>query len=225
MAKKVVTTVRWKPAQKQRRPSALDLLNETVHLPPRFETFASSLADTPNEDSLVDVVNSHWAAAQRSMLMIGRYLLRAQNQFRGSFMRAIVPRLHFEYRTANMLMQIALRVQEGVVPQERLPTSYRAAYRLVTLSTSDLALADKRGLLRPDTRQRDVEEFRRELRRAQMTSQSVLAARRDELQARLERIRQEQRQLEEELARIVEEIGSKDEDGIIIDSNVEDQVA
>jgi hypothetical protein len=155
MAKKVVTTVRWKPAQKQRRPSALDLLNETVHLPPRFETFASSLADTPNEDSLVDVVNSHWAAAQRSMLMIGRYLLRAQNQFRGSFMRAIVPHLHFEYRTANMLMQIALRVQEGVVPQERLPTSYRAAYRLVTLSTSDLALADKRGLLRPDTRQRD----------------------------------------------------------------------
>jgi len=218
----VARKTRWQPSEKRSRPSALDIIDDSVRTP-RFGSFANSLADTPDEDSVVEAVNAQYMLAQRSMLMIGRYLVRARAQFRGTFQSAIVPRLKVKYRTAHMLMELAVRVDEGVIAEDCLPTSYRAAYRLITLAPPDLEKAKTLGLVRPETEQKAVEDFRRELRLSSLTRQAALAQRRHDLQIELDRLRKRQADLEQELGRISSEIEDAFR-GPVIDGEAEDVI-
>jgi len=199
---------RWAPAQKHVRPSALDIRAEEPRTP-RFDRFTDSLADTPDEDAVVSAVAGEWKAAQRSMLRIGRYLVRAKRTFARTFINDIISRLPFEYRTANMLMEVARGVDDGLLPEEALPSSYRAAYRLITLPSSDLAEAKRRNLARPETTQQQVERFRRELRSSGLTRHARLAARRQELLSEIERMRAREVRIHGELAEIVAEIAAE----------------
>ena len=202
----LVPARRWSPAQKHVRPSAFNIRDEAPHTP-RFDRFADSLADTPDEDAVVSAVGAEWKAAQRSMLRIGRYLVRAKRTFARTFINDIISRLPFEYRTANMLMEVARGVDDGVLSEEALPSSYRAAYRLITLPSSDLAEAKRRNLARPETTQQQVEKFRRELRSSGLTCNARLAARRQELLSEIERMRIREVRIHEELAEIARKIG------------------
>jgi hypothetical protein len=218
----IVSVERWAPAQKRARPSALDIRDEAPRKP-RFDRFADSLADTPDEDAVVGVVNAEWKAAQRSMLRIGRYLVRAKRTFARTFINDIISRLPFEYRTANMLMEVARGVDDGVLPEEALPSSYRAAYRLITLPSSDLAEAKRRNLARPETTQQQVERFRRELRSSGLTRHARLAARRQELLSEIERMRAREVRIQEELVEIAMEIG--DDGGEVIEAEANEPEA
>jgi hypothetical protein len=202
----LVSTGRWAPAQKRSHPSALDIRTEAPRTP-RFDRFTDGLADTPDEDAVVSAVGDEWKAAQRSMLRIGRYLVRAKRTFARTFINDIVSRLPFEYRTANMLMEVARGVDDGLLPEEALPSSYRAAYRLITLPSSDLAEAKRRNLARPETTQQQVEQFRRELRSSSLTRYARLIARRQELLSEIERMRTREVRIQEELVEIALEIG------------------
>ena len=112
----LVPAGRWAPAQKHVRPSALDIRTDAPRTP-RFDRFTDSLADTPDEDAVVSAVADEWKAAQRSMLRIGRYLVRAKRTFACTFINDIISRLPFEYRTANMLMEVARGVQRRPPPR------------------------------------------------------------------------------------------------------------
>jgi hypothetical protein len=106
-----------------------------------------------------------------------------------------------------MLMEVARGVDDGVLSEEVLPSSYRAAYRLITLPSSDLAEAKRRNLARPETTQQQVEKFRRELRSSGLTCNARLAARRQELLSEIERMRIREVRIHEELAEIARKIG------------------
>jgi len=231
----VVTVSRYTPTRKPHRPSVLDNLDEIGQASQaRFDAFANALSDTPDEDAVVEVVNHHYLMAERSMLTIGRYLLRARIDFAGTFMSSIIPRLRVKYRTANMLMELAKKVDEGITLEsgvvkgreleKRLPASYRAAYRLVTLSPHDLIEADRRALLNPNTDQKAVEEFRKALRASRITARAALNARRIEIQAQLDRLSQQQEKLERELMQIDAKLEAPfvdNEEGVVIDGTVE----
>lgn len=196
---------RWAPTEKKaprrHQPSVLDNAHESV-VTPRTEAYRSSLVTTPTEDEILLQIDRHWGDAQRSILTVGRYLVRAKKDFHGTFQDVILPRLPFDRNVAHMLAILAERVDDGVVPYEQLPRNYRTAFRIVTLSPDALAQARQRGLVHPAVKGQDVEAFRRELREARLESQERTEARRKALQEKLERIRREMEAIESELANL-----------------------
>jgi hypothetical protein len=200
----VKTPVQWAPTQKKPRrqqPSILDNIHESVHTP-RTDVYLNSLAPTATEDEVLQLIDRHWGDAQRSILTVGRYLVRAKRDFYGTFQDVIVPRLPFDRNVAHMLAILAERVDQGIVPYEELPRNYRTAFRIVTLSPDALAQARLRGLVHPRVKGQDIEVFRRELREARLESQELTVTRRRVLQEKLERMRREMKAVEQELARL-----------------------
>ena len=186
--------VRWVPTEKKaprrQQPSVLDNAHESV-VTPRTEAYRNSLVATPTEDEVLQQIDRHWGDAQRSILTVGRYLVRAKKDFYGTFQDVILPRLPFDRNVAHMLAVLAERVDDGVVPYEQLPRNYRTAFRIVTLAPDALVEARQRGLVHPGVKGQDVEAFRRELREARLENWERTEARRKTLQEKLERLRRE----------------------------------
>lgn len=186
-----------------RRASILTIAHEDV------ETPRTTIFKLSNEADVVQEVEVLWETAQRAFLMIGRLLMQAERQFRGSFEKDIVSRLPFNRSVAHMLRTVAEKVDQGYVPEAELPRSYAAAFRLVTLEPEALEQARTRGLISPHTPRSAIERFRQELRSQKLAAHgqaALLAARRQELQAKLERAEREIEKLRMEISALDAEV-------------------
>lgn len=180
-----------------RRASILTIAHEDV------ETPRTTIFKLSNETEVVREVEVLWETAQRAFLSIGRLLVQAERQFRGSFEKDIVSRLPFNRSVAHMLRTVAEKVEQGYVPEAELPRSYAAAFRLVTLEPEALEEARTRGLVSPSTPRSAIERFRQELKSQRMAASGEAAlreAKRRDLLARLDRARREVEKLSQELA-------------------------
>ncbi|ONG53783.1 hypothetical protein BKE38_11500 [Pseudoroseomonas deserti] len=186
-----------------KRASILTIAHEDVATP-RSEIFALA-----SEDDVVQEIGKLWDTAQRTFLSIGRLLSHAERQFRGSFERDIVAKLPFNRSVAHMLRTVAEKVDQGYVPEAELPRSYAAAFRLVTLEPDALEQARQRGLVAPGTPRSAIERFRQELRTQRLAAHgedALLAAKREELQGKIERARKEMERWSAELAGLERQI-------------------
>ena len=163
----------------------------------RVRVLSNSLVILHTESDVVREVSKLWREAQQRFLTIGRYLVRAKQQFQGSYEREILPQLPFGRQVAFQLRTVAAAVDGGKVDEHVLPRSYSTAYSLVTLEDEHLALARSRNLVRPDVVRSELEAFRREMRTALFVGSARVVAlerERQQLARELERI---QRRLQE----------------------------
>jgi hypothetical protein len=133
--------------------------------------------------------------------------------FRGRFSTEIIPKLPFERATADKLAKVAILVDAGVLPVERLPPNYSTAFLLLTLDKSDLAKAEERNLVRPNVSRKEVEAFRSELRAARAHSAVLL----QELRGRRLKLLSRRDALDEEIRQVDEKLAMVDGDGVVID--------
>lgn len=182
-----------------RRASILTIAHEDV------ETPRTTVYKLSNETEVVREVEVLWETAQRAFLAIGRLLVQAERQFRGSFEKDIISRLPFNRSVAHMLRTVAEKVEQGYVPEAELPRSYAAAFRLVTLEPEALEEARSRGLVSPHTPRSAIERFRQELKSQRIAASgeaALLVAKRRDLLSRLERAKREVEKLSQELAEL-----------------------
>lgn len=100
-------------------------------------------------------------AIKSRMVEIGRRLLRLTEMagpggYRALCRAGLVP---LSEPVASKLRNVALAVEAGRVPEDRLPVAVRAAYFAVSLPDEQLARLLEAGVLRPDATQRMLEEF------------------------------------------------------------------
>jgi hypothetical protein len=167
----------------------------------RARALSNSLVILHTEGDVVREVSKLWQEAQERFLTIGRYLVRAKQQFKGSFERDILPQLPFGKQVAFQLRTVAAAVDGGKVDERVLPRSYSTAYSLVTLEDEHLAVARSRNLVRPDVVRSELEAFRREMRMAHSIGSEQVAA-----------LELEQRQLVRDLERIQRRLQVIDQD-------------
>jgi len=166
----------------------------------RARVLSNSLIALDTESDVVREVSKLWQEAQERFLTIGRYLLRAKEQFKGNYERVILPQLPFGRQVAFQLRTVATAVDRGRIEEEVLPRSYSTAYSLVTLEDEHLAIARSRNLVRPDVVRSELEAFRRELRmRPGPQRAAALDRERRQLSRELERIEQRLRDIGAEL--------------------------
>jgi hypothetical protein len=139
-------------------------------------------------------------AIKTRMVDIGRRLLRVSETagsggYRALFRAGLIP---LSEAVASKLRNVALAVETGRIPEQRLPLAIRAAYFAVTLPDDQLAHLLAAGVLRPDATQRMLEEF---LDRPEIAKdEDVLSPkRRQQLLRRLKRLEGEVRALRRRL--------------------------
>ena len=214
----VTVGTKWVPTIKRRsspRPPSINDITEVQTN--RFDAFGQPvLRDTPTEDAVIDAIKTHWNEGCQQMLICGRYLARAQESFRGTFSTHIVPRLPFELSVANKLAKVAIMVDKGVIPPNRLPPHYSTAHLLLTLNKTDLREAERRGLVKSDVKRQDVVEFRKEIRARRMSQAQrweELRAKRLALLAKRDQIERELQVLEGEMAIVDAELHDDETSG------------
>lgn len=160
-----MTDTRWSVPK---RKAAAEIARGSLPIPDsdRVRLLSNTLVALRTEEDAVREISKLWREAQERFLTIGRYLVRAKQQFRGEYERAILPQLPFGRQVAFQLRTVATAVDGGKIEEEVLPRSYSTAYSLVTLLPEHLALARDRNLVRHDVARSEIEAFRRELRRS-----------------------------------------------------------
>jgi hypothetical protein len=170
----------------------------------RVLAVANAVGRVDTTDQVVDAVSRLWQEAQEKFLAIGRYLVRAKDEFPKAFEKEVVSRLPFSYATAHQLMSVARAVDRGVLRPEELPRTYSVAYQLVTLDRDALAEARHGGLVSPHVSRKAILDFKRTLEDRKLAARGRMAAlehEKEELAARTRRLKQ---QLAEAMARMVE---------------------
>ncbi|MCI0754913.1 hypothetical protein [Teichococcus vastitatis] len=155
-------------------------------------------------DQVVEAISQLWREAQGKFLAIGRYLVRAKEEFPKAFDKEVVSRLPFSYATAHQLMSVARAVDRGVLKLDELPRTYSVAYQLVTLDRDALAEARHGGLVSPDVSRKAILDFKRTLEERKLAAQGRKAAlerEKEELATKASRLKQ---QLAEAMARLAE---------------------
>ena len=170
----------------------------------RVLAVSNAVGRVDTTDQVVDAVSRLWQEAQEKFLAIGRYLVRAKEEFPKAFEKEVVSRLPFSYATAHQLMSVARAVDRGVLKPEELPRTYSVAYQLVTLDRDALAEARHGGLVSPDVSRKAILDFKRTLEERKLAAQGrriALERERDELATKASRLKQ---QLAEAMARMAE---------------------
>jgi len=139
--------------------------------------------------STITQIDQHFTNMKREAVNIGRALCRIRDVSEKVY-DAIVRdgMLPFEWNVAYKLRRIgeALegKIDDRVVTEADLPTSYAAAYDLIALPPEEYREAVNRGLLSPKTRFREVKEFKAELRERK-SQEKICAETPDERKQRL----------------------------------------
>jgi hypothetical protein len=163
-------------------------------------------------DDCQELINRAQEAASRRFLTIGRYLAMASKKLaRGEYESVLLARLPFGRKVAFQLQTVAKAVEDKRLSVHELPRSYATGYQLTTLSDEELAEARRRGLVRPDILRREIEVFKKEVRRPQIPE------RRTELRERRKRILDQMARLSAELAEVDAELGIEVIDGETIE--------
>ena len=170
----------------------------------RVLAVSNAVGRVDTTDQVVDAVSRLWQEAQEKFLAIGRYLVRAKEEFPKAFEKEVVSRLPFSYATAHQLMSVARAVDRGVLKPEELPRTYSVAYQLVTLDRDALAEARHGGLVSPDVSRKAILDFKRTLEERKLAAQGrrvALEREKEELATKASRLKQ---QLAEAMARMAE---------------------
>jgi hypothetical protein len=168
----------------------------------RVLAVSNAVGRVDTTDQVVDAVARLWQEAQEKFLAIGRYLVRAKEEFPKAFEKEVVSRLPFSYATAHQLMSVARAVDRGILKPEELPRTYSTAYQLVTLDRDALAEARHGGLVSPDVSRKAILDFKRTLEERKLAAQGRKAAlerEKEELATKVSRLRQ---QLAEAMSRL-----------------------
>ncbi|MCB4825370.1 hypothetical protein [Roseicella aerolata] len=151
--------------------------------------------------SVVRDVSRHFGNMRDEAVKVGRRLLRLREEhsavyaalFRIVDGRCAMP---FSPATASRMCAVARFVDEGKVPQDRLPLAYSAAYEIVRLDDEGLLLeAEKDGLVSPRTSRSAVLTWKRGRRPVLDDPRRVLLEEKTRLLERLARIDDELREL------------------------------
>jgi hypothetical protein len=126
---------------------------------------------------------------QDKFLSIGRYLNMAKATLpHGEYEAMIANELPIGASAARQLRTVAQAIDGGLLPAERLPSSYSIIYLLATLPEGDRAEADRSGLIRPDVRRSEVIAFKRRAVGQGSASHDALRRERERLLIRLREI-------------------------------------
>ncbi len=187
----------------------------------RVERLDGALIDCRTPEEFAQEIATLWREAEQRYLMIGRYLIRAKAQLpHGAYLDLIEHALPFGPRVAQRLVIVAAAIDGGALPKEQLPPSYSTIYVLATLPPEDRDEAVRVGLVRPDVRRAEIEEFKRQRRATRKLLLSLppaaepiapdpiqeerarILSRLAEIQAEEKRLRAEKEQLEARLDEI-----------------------
>jgi len=182
----------------------------------RARMLSNTVVARNNVEGYANEIGKLWSEAQQKFLTIGRYLILAKERLgHGEFERMISTMLPFGRNVAHRFRVVAAAVDQGRLPDEALPRSYTVAYGLVILSEQEFEEARRRGLIRPTLTNRELDEFRREIRQpVGENRQQQLLRERDRLGSEIEKLRGRIEEIERELA-----------DSVAIDGHAEEQVA
>lgn len=147
------------------RPVATPVLpGAAISLDVRAEAFADAVVPYNRREDYVAEIACLWEKAQKSFVLIGRYLEAAKEKLpHGEFEEMISRELPFNRRVAHMLRVAAKALTSGRLPADRLPPNYSIIYALSTFDDAMLRVAEERGLIRRDVRRAEIEHFKREL--------------------------------------------------------------
>jgi hypothetical protein len=149
-------------------------------------------------------ISQKWIGIKNSAVRIGHLLLRIKRASEPAY--DIILRtsgvLPFERSVAIKLRRIAEAIDEGTVEESRLPSAYSAAYEIVTMSSEEIHLAEREGLIRPETKRQDVLKFKERLRMLVPIGNGELEKQRHRLLARKRKLEQELTELQRQLERL-----------------------
>lgn len=152
--------------------------------------------------SVVRDVSRHFGNMRDEAVKVGRRLLRLREEHPDVFaalFRIVDGRcaMPFSPATASRMCAVARFVDEGKVPQDRLPLAYSAAYEIVRLDGEGLLLeAERDGLVSPRTSRSAVLSWKRSKRPIARDPRRALLEEKTRLLERLTRIDEELRQLD-----------------------------
>ena len=182
----------------------------------RARMLSNAVVARNNAEGYANEIGKLWGEAQQKFLTIGRYLILAKEKLEhGEFERMVSTMLPFGRNVAHRLRVIAAAVEQGRLPEEALPRSYTVAYGLVILSEQEFEEARRRELIRPTLTNRELYEFRHELR------QPVGEERRTHLMREREKLAFEMEKLRGRMEEIERELGGP----VTIDGHAEEQAA
>jgi hypothetical protein len=169
----------------------------------RVTALREAAVETP--DDYVKEIGRLWTRAQKAFLDIGKLLIQAKARLpHGTYTTHVEERLPFSARTAHMLRSAAewaiSMEQAGRITVDQLPGSYTTIYLLSTFEPPIIEQAISEGVVRPDVRRHEILFWRQERFGSTKT--------REELEARLARIRREREKLDVELAKLEEDLRS-----------------
>lgn len=116
---------------------------------------------TTREEFAADI-RREWTNALEATVAVGRRLIEAKAKLPHGEYQAMVERdLPFTAATARKLREVAEFVDAGKVPIEKLPEAYSTLYTIATLPEETRQQALEQGVIRPDMKRSDLEEFKR----------------------------------------------------------------
>jgi hypothetical protein len=172
---------------------------------------ASEIRPLGSVDRYVEIIQSYWTKARRSLIDIGRYINAAKHDPSipgGEFMRMMKERLPFSWETAHQLRSVAEAIDAGRFREEELPSAHTIAYQLVTLDERAEQLAREKGLVHPSVSRSAVIQFKNSLRPQKPIDRRRLESERNRLLARLH-----------EIDRLLNSDGAEDGRGLTIKGN------
>lgn len=145
--------------------------------------------DLTTRPEFVREITRLWSEANDKFLAIGRYLIIAKKTLpHGEYQPMIDNDLPFNAVTARQIVTATNAIDNGLLPRDRLPSSYTTVYLLTTLSDEERAAADRAGLIRPDVRRKEIRSFKQTLAASRIGEFDRLRAERDRLRAEHRRI-------------------------------------
>lgn len=168
----------------------------------RTRMLSNTVVARNSAEGYANEIGKLWSEAQQKFLTIGRYLILAKEKLaHGEFERMVSAMLPFGRNVAHRLRVVAAAVDQGRLPEEALPRSYTVAYGLVILSEQEFEEARRRDLLRSTLTNRELEEFRREIRKPVGEERyAQLMRERDRLAVEMKKLRERLDEIESELA-------------------------
>jgi hypothetical protein len=165
----------------------------------RVQALETARHEPRRPDEYVSEISRLWSRAQGAFLEIGKLLIRAKELLpHGEYTASVEEQLPFSSRTAYQLREAARWALEmdrrQSIPISRLPGSYSTIYLLSTLDPPTLKEAEQKGLIRPDLRRSELVAWRK--------GRVRIPESREQLEAKLYRLRRDKERLEEELRRI-----------------------
>jgi hypothetical protein len=210
------------------RETELDMSPVVVKSGGRLQGILNAVVPQTDGMGYIQELNRLWEQVRDKFLAMGEYLELAKANLPHGHYEAMFAdtkrgqpspyggaQLNFNSATGSKLRAIYRATRDGRIPREKLPNSWGTAYELTKLTASEFKVAQSRGLVRQDVYRSEILSLVRELRAP------VGLSRRDALAHEREELIKEIRRIRDRLAEIDGEIGPAQDEGVLIEGQVE----